>query len=106
MAAQPGWTRTGLHSGAPFMDGPTAPATLRLLATAWLGQQVEHGVIPLLDAALGSLSETPTYLGPDGFKELRGRRSAPARISLAGDARFQAWVVDKSIELTRTDLAI
>ena len=79
---------------------------MRVIATRCLAQDVERGVMPIVAAATGSIQDQPTYLGPDGFMELRGRGVAPARIGLAADARFQAWVVARSVELTRTDLAI
>lgn len=106
VAAHPGWTLTGLHAGGPFMDGETGRARLRLAATKWLGQPVEQGVVPIMAAAREAIPDRPTYLGPDGFMELRGHQAAPAAIGLAADARFQAWVVARSIELTRTDIVI
>lgn len=106
VAAHPGWSRTGLHSGAPCIGGPTQQARVRVFATRCLGQDVERGILSIMAAATDDLPDRPCYLGPDGFRELRGRRTADATIGLAGDREFQAWVMARSIELTRTNLAI
>lgn len=106
VAAHPGWARTGLHGAGPFLSGATTTGTLKLLATACLAQSASHGAVPVLDAATHPVSEGFTYLGPCGAGELRGTRSAPARVGQAASERFQVRVAEMSMELTRTSLAI
>jgi NAD(P)-dependent dehydrogenase (short-subunit alcohol dehydrogenase family) len=107
VAAHPGWAATSIQRTAAEVHGADWQARTKAAATRWLAQSAEAGARPVVDACVGGLPDAPTYLGPGGPLELRGRTSAPARVSrLAADERYQSWVASRSAELTLTSLPV
>jgi NAD(P)-dependent dehydrogenase (short-subunit alcohol dehydrogenase family) len=102
VAAHPGWARTALHDRGPMMDGRSTAARLHSAATRILAQSAEQGAVPIVAAATMQLADQPTYLGPSGYLELRGRRPAPAKIPpVIAEPHYQRWVGIASGKLAR-----
>jgi hypothetical protein len=61
-------------------------------ATRLLGQRAELGALPTLMAATADLPGS-TYVGPDGFGQMRGypRVVKPRRLALDQDAQRRLW---------------
>lgn len=86
--AHPGWAFTNIQNatGNRTLDRMVSAACRRL------GQSAADGAEPLLAAATGELPRL-TYLGPDGFRHLRGRPAPeqPSPLALDDDAARAVW---------------
>jgi NAD(P)-dependent dehydrogenase (short-subunit alcohol dehydrogenase family) len=86
MAAHPGYAATALFSGLN-LDGTKPDGAIVVGATRLLGQPSEIGAQPSLMAATLPGLPGGSYIGPDGFAELRGR---PTLVKASRTARDEA----------------
>jgi NAD(P)-dependent dehydrogenase (short-subunit alcohol dehydrogenase family) len=95
MAAHPGWSATHLqeHTGSRLQDG------LMQLGNRVLAQSDEMGALPTLYAATADIPAN-SYVGPDGFMELRGFPTLVGRSARAKDADVGRRLWELSEELT------
>jgi NAD(P)-dependent dehydrogenase (short-subunit alcohol dehydrogenase family) len=95
IAAHPGLARSNLLSNAE--------ATRRMRITGFaqrrLGQPTDRGALPLLFAATVDLPNS-TYVGPDGFYELRGHPKIVDSSRASKDPRLGAALWELSEQLT------
>lgn len=72
VAAHPGYANTNLQYAGPKMDN--APLRLRLMrmANSLAAQSAERGSLPILYAATAPDIAGGSFIGPDGFLQLRG----------------------------------
>jgi NAD(P)-dependent dehydrogenase (short-subunit alcohol dehydrogenase family) len=101
LAAHPGWSATNLQSSGP----PTLDAMLMAPVNRFYAQSDEMGALPVLYAAAAPGLEGGTYIGPDGFGEMRGY---PTRVSPSGIARDEErarrlWEVSEELTGVRVE---
>jgi NAD(P)-dependent dehydrogenase (short-subunit alcohol dehydrogenase family) len=86
MAAHPGYAATALFSGLN-LDGTKPDGAIVVGASRLLGQPSEMGAQPSLMAATMPGLPGGSYVGPDGFAEMRGR---PTLVKASRTARDEA----------------
>ena len=98
LAAHPGWAATNLQgrTGSRFADR-RHDAGQPLFA-----QSDERGALPTLAAATRDLPGG-SYLGPDGFQEMRGYPTLVGRTAAAGDPELARRLWEESARLTGVD---
>src|SRR3954465_14516885 len=98
LAAHPGWAATNLQgrSGSRLVDGGMK------LGNLVLAQSDERGALPTLAAATRDLPGG-SYVGPDGFQELRGSPTLVGRPASAGDPELARRLWEESALLTGVD---
>jgi NAD(P)-dependent dehydrogenase (short-subunit alcohol dehydrogenase family) len=101
LAAHPGWTATNLqsHTGSWLQNG------LMALGNRVIAQDDEHGVLPVLYAATQDIPGA-SYVGPDGFAEVRGFPRLVDRSSAAKDERTARQLWELSERLTGVSYAL
>jgi NAD(P)-dependent dehydrogenase (short-subunit alcohol dehydrogenase family) len=87
LAAHPGYSATELMGKSGGLGGQIMSAATRLL-----GQRSELGALPTLMAATADLPGS-TYVGPDGFLQMRGhpRIVKPRRLALDEASQQRLW---------------
>lgn len=97
--AHPGWAYTDLQNatGVEVLDRGISAICRRL------GQPAAQGALPVLAAATAQLPAL-SYLGPSGFRHLRGEPSLeqPSALALDDDAARAVWRL--GVDQTGTDL--
>ena len=101
VAAHPGWTATNLqsHTGSRLQNGLMAVGN-----RVW-AQDDEHGVLPILFAATQDIPGA-SYIGPDGFAEVRGHPTFVDRSSAAKDEQTARRLWELSERLTGVSFAV
>lgn len=94
VAAHPGYAATNLINGASVQDRAGA------LANAVFAQSAQRGALPTLCAATFPGLYGASYIGPDGFMELRGFPKLTRAAAIAYDQRLAAQLWSVSEELT------
>jgi NAD(P)-dependent dehydrogenase (short-subunit alcohol dehydrogenase family) len=84
VAAHPGTSITNLQAVGPQMDGSRLHEFLIVGGTRLVGQSDADGALPSLYAATMPDLPSGTYIGPDGWFEMRGH---PKVVSASGAAR-------------------
>jgi NAD(P)-dependent dehydrogenase (short-subunit alcohol dehydrogenase family) len=98
LSAHPGYAATNLQgrSGSRLMDGAMK------LGNLVLAQSDERGALPTLAAATRDLPGG-SYLGPDGFQEMRGFPTLVGRSTAASDPELARRLWEESALLTGVD---
>ncbi len=101
MAAHPGWSATNLQAvGAQMKNQPLMERGSNVV-NALFAQSAKQGALPILCAATFPELPSGSYLGPDGFLEMRGY----PRLTRASSAAYDQGLAEKlweiSTELTR-----
>jgi NAD(P)-dependent dehydrogenase (short-subunit alcohol dehydrogenase family) len=94
VAAHPGYADTNLVAGASVQDRAGA------LANAMFAQSAERGALPTLCAATYPGLYGASYIGPDGFLEMRGFPKLTRAAAIAYDQRLAKDLWSVSEELT------
>jgi NAD(P)-dependent dehydrogenase (short-subunit alcohol dehydrogenase family) len=94
VAAHPGYAATNLITGASVQDRAGA------LANAIFAQSAGRGALPTLCAATFPGLYGASYIGPDGFMELRGNPKLTRAAAIAYDQQLAAQLWSVSEELT------
>jgi NAD(P)-dependent dehydrogenase (short-subunit alcohol dehydrogenase family) len=94
VAAHPGYADTNLIAGASIQDRAGA------LANALFAQSAQRGALPTLCAATFPGLIGASYIGPDGFLEMRGFPKLTRAAAIAYDQRLAADLWTVSEELT------
>jgi NAD(P)-dependent dehydrogenase (short-subunit alcohol dehydrogenase family) len=94
VAAHPGYADTNLVAGASVQDRAGA------LANAIFAQSAERGALPTLCAATYPGLYGASYIGPDGFLEMRGFPKLTRAAAIAYDQRLAKDLWSVSEELT------
>jgi NAD(P)-dependent dehydrogenase (short-subunit alcohol dehydrogenase family) len=103
LAAHPGYARTNLQFAAP----PIYERALMTMTNLVMAQSAEQGALPTLYAATVSDLPGGTFVGPDGFMELRGH---PHIVTAAGraydeDAWRRLWEVSEELTGVRYEFS-
>ncbi len=94
VAAHPGYADTNLIAGATVQDRAGA------LANSLFAQSAERGALPTLCAATDPGLYGASYIGPDGFMEMRGFPKLTRAAAIAYDQRLAMDLWSVSEELT------
>ena len=94
VAAHPGYAATNLITGASVQDRAGA------LANAIFAQSAGRGALPTLCAATFPGLYGASYIGPDGFMEMRGNPKLTRAAAIAYDQELAAQLWSVSEELT------
>jgi len=98
-AVHPGYSNTNLQNVSPAMRGATAEARITAAANALIAQSASRGALPTLCAATHSPLVGATYIGPDGFMEMRGFPKLTRAAGIAYDQELAAnlWAVSEEL---------
>lgn len=96
VAAHPGYTATELTTNMGRSHGMKAIERVGRLGNALVAQSVRRGALPQLYAATSLAVHGGDYIGPGGWRELRGK---PTRVPL-GNAAGQERTAEELWELT------
>ncbi|MFD3373253.1 oxidoreductase [Streptomyces sp. NPDC058697] len=94
LAAHPGWAATNLQS----QDGSALRRAFMWVRNRTLAQDNRAGALPTLYAAVQDLPGA-SYVGPDGFGEMRGAPTLVGRSPAAGDPATakRLWTVSEDL---------
>ncbi|TFV88481.1 oxidoreductase [Blastococcus sp. CT_GayMR16] len=98
LSAHPGWAATNLQG----RTGSWVADRAARLANRVVAQSDERGALPTLAAATRDLPGG-SYLGPDGFQEMRGHPVLVGRTASAGDPELARRLWEESARLTGVD---
>ena len=99
-AAHPGYSNTNLQAVGPQFRGNLWEERATSLLNSVVAQSASRGALPMLCAATFPNLYGATYLGPDGFMEMRGFPRAVRARSIAYDQNLAANLWQVSEELT------
>ncbi len=100
VAAHPGWSATNLQAvGAQMKNQPVMERGANVVNKVF-AQSAKQGALPILCAATFPGVPGGSYLGPDGFLEMRGYPKFTRASSAAYDQHLAAKLWDVSCELT------
>ena len=100
MAAHPGWSATNLQAvGAQMKNQPLMERGSNVVNTLF-AQSAKQGALPILCAGTYSQLPSGSYLGPDGFMEMRGYPKLTRASSAAYDQELAEKLWEISSELT------
>ncbi|RDZ62190.1 short-chain dehydrogenase [Haloferax sp. Atlit-12N] len=72
VACHPGWAATNLQRRGPEQSGSRLRLWIMQLANAVIAQSAEQGALAMVYAATDPNIEGGEYVGPDGFRNMRG----------------------------------
>jgi NAD(P)-dependent dehydrogenase (short-subunit alcohol dehydrogenase family) len=101
VAAHPGYSATNLQSAA----APPLDRLMMQAANPFLAQGADRGALPTLYAATFPGLAGGSYVGPDGFGELRGHPHlvTPSRAARDEDVAARLWSVSEELTGVRFD---
>lgn len=99
-AAHPGYSNTNLQAVGPQFRGNLWEERATSFLNSVVAQSASRGALPVLCAATFPNLYGATYLGPDGFMEMRGFPRAVRARSIAYDQNLAANLWQVSEELT------
>lgn len=88
VGAHPGYAATNLTKAGPAVNGLSLPGIGMHQVTKVLGQSASHGAWPLLMAATDEALTGGEYVGPAGFRGMRGRPKLVGMTRVARDAEL------------------
>jgi NAD(P)-dependent dehydrogenase (short-subunit alcohol dehydrogenase family) len=99
MAAHPGYSNTNLQSASAKMKGQSFQATVTDRMNDVMAQSASMGALPTLFAATAPGLPGDSFVGPNGFMELRGYPQLVGRSARAADAADAAalWTVSEQL---------
>jgi NAD(P)-dependent dehydrogenase (short-subunit alcohol dehydrogenase family) len=98
VAVHPGYAATGLINGST--NGESVQDRAGALANAIFAQSAGRGALPTLCAATFPGLYGASYIGPDGFMEMRGNPKLTRAAAIAYDQQLAAQLWSVSEELT------
>jgi NAD(P)-dependent dehydrogenase (short-subunit alcohol dehydrogenase family) len=98
-AVHPGYSNTNLQNVSPQMRGATVEARVTAAMNAVIAQSASRGALPTLCAATYSPLVGASYIGPDGFMEMRGFPKLTRAAGIAYDQELAAnlWAVSEEL---------
>jgi NAD(P)-dependent dehydrogenase (short-subunit alcohol dehydrogenase family) len=100
VACHPGYAATNLQRRGPEQSGSTLRLWGMKAANALLAQSAERGALPMLYAATAPGMEGGEYVGPGGFRNLRGAPETQRSSARSSDEETAERLWDVSAELT------
>ena len=108
VAAHPGFASTNLTKTGLTLHGPSLPAIAIHQITGFIGQSASFGALPLLRAATDPRLRGGEYLGPDGFRQLRGkhpRHVGMTRLARDEELAISLWEASETATGVRFDVS-
>lgn len=106
VAAHPGFAATNLTKTGPSVNGLSLPGIGVHQISRIVGQSAAHGAWPTLMAATDPLLTGGEYVGPSGFRGMRGRPTLVAMTRVARDEELADDVWQTSEAATGVDFTI
>ena len=105
-ACHPGYAATDLQRRGPEKSGSTVRLWAMKAANAVLAQSAEKGALPLLYAATADAVDGGDYVGPGGFRNMRGLPEIQQSSDRSYDRDLAArlWDVSENLTGVRYDL--
>ncbi len=100
MAAHPGWSATNLQSVGPQMKNQPFMERGSAVVNTMFAQSAKQGALPIICAGTFPGLPSGSYLGPDGFLEMRGYPKLTRASSAAYDQVLAEKLWEISSELT------
>lgn len=100
MVAHPGYSATNLTSGSARLRQKALQAKVSDAVSNLFGQDAQQGALPILFAATAPNLAGNSYVGPDGWKEWKGKPTLVERTSAASDSNAARELWDVSEVLT------
>ncbi|MBM4363870.1 MAG: SDR family NAD(P)-dependent oxidoreductase, partial [Deltaproteobacteria bacterium] len=100
VAAHPGWAATNLQAEGFRMEGSAIGAGAMELANRLVAQDALAGALPTLYAAAAPQVDGGQFIGPDGFRQMRGAPRVVGCHRRARDVALQERLWALSVELT------
>jgi NAD(P)-dependent dehydrogenase (short-subunit alcohol dehydrogenase family) len=100
MAAHPGWSATNLQAVGPQMKNQAVAERGSAVVNTLFAQSAKQGALPIICAATFPGLPSGSYLGPDGFLEMRGYPKLTRASSAAYDQGLAEKLWEISSELT------
>ncbi len=100
VAAHPGFASTDLGFAGPAMEGSRWRRWAMQAGNLLLAQPAERGALPSLYAAVHPAVQPADYIGPDGWRQLRGHPTRVRCRALARDEALACELWDLSERLT------
>ena len=100
MVAHPGYSATNLTSGSARLRNKALQAKVSDAVSNLFGQDAQQGALPILFAATAPNLAGNSYVGPDGWKEWKGKPTLVERTAAASDANAARELWDVSEVLT------
>jgi NAD(P)-dependent dehydrogenase (short-subunit alcohol dehydrogenase family) len=100
MAAHPGYSNTNLQSASAKMKGQSFQATVTDRMNDVMAQSASMGALPTLFAATAPGLPGDSFVGPNGFMELRGYPHLVGRSARAADVADASALWSASEQLT------
>jgi NAD(P)-dependent dehydrogenase (short-subunit alcohol dehydrogenase family) len=99
MVAHPGYSATNLTSGSARLQKKAFQAKISDAVSNLIGQDAQQGVLPILFAATAPGLAGNSYVGPDGWKEWKGKPRLVGRTSAANNmqAARELWDVSEAL---------
>ncbi len=106
VACHPGYADTNLQRRGPEAEGSTLGLWRAKALNAAFAQSAEWGALPMLYAATDPSVEGGTYVGPGGFKNMRGHpvEHESSDRSYDEDAAARLWAVSEDLTGVTCDL--
>ena len=102
VAAHPGVSATSLMTTGPALAGENLVSRAVTLGGRLIGQAPEFGVLPTLMAASDQSLQGDEYIGPDGFRQFRGKPKKVGRTAAARNEELAAALWQASEKATET----
>ncbi|MFB6216026.1 MAG: oxidoreductase [Candidatus Aenigmatarchaeota archaeon] len=106
VACHPGVSDTDLFRKGPRMEGSKIKLLLGSVLTGIFGQSPDRGCLPMLYAATSADIDGGEYIGPDGFKSMRGYPEKQESSEASHDGKDARKLWERSEELTGVEFMI
>ena len=106
VACHPGYAATDLQYRGPQQEGSKIKYYFMKMMNLVLAQSAEKGALPMIYGATSENIEGGEYIGPNGFKNMRGypEKQESSHESYDEETAERLW--EKSEELTKTEFKI
>ena len=97
VGVHPGYTATNLQSNGPSLGGASFFSRLYKVTNFLVAQNVEKGALPLLYAAVSPDIKGGDYIGPGGFRAMRGypKRQKAKETAYNEDSAKKLWTISE-----------
>lgn len=98
-AAHPGYTDTNLQAVGPQLSGSQFKAFIMAIANRIFAQDVNMGALPILYAATAEDVNPCDYIGPGGFREMRGypQKVTSSKASHRQEDAKKLWEISETL---------
>ncbi len=97
LGVHPGYSATNLQSAGPSLGGASIFSRFYKISNFLIAQNVDKGALPLVYAAVASDVHGGDYIGPTGFRRMRGypRRLKAKKTAYDEEAAKKLWAISE-----------